>query len=249
MQITLKATLISCALLVIPALTNASVIVNYNADAVAGQAAFISSLSGPVVVENFDGLADASAANGGSHQNSWESHAASYATNVGTFSLVTAGQGGSNLYNNHIMIESAATGEYGRETLSTYDRDLWLDSNDAREISWAFDNPQTNGMNAFGFLIADAADVGATLKLLFEDNSQSDSFTISPYLQSGNLGYVSVSSSMNIIGATLSFINSKGNDGWGIDDIVVGRLPEPGSILLLALGLLSLGIARKQAAR
>lgn len=242
----LKSALVGGALIA-SSLASASVVVNYNSNAAAGEAAFMAFLAGPTVVENFDSLGGATVDNG-TDQGSWENRASSFSTNVGTFSLITAGNGGANLHNNELMIESAETGEFGREALSTYTGDLWLDSNDARKVSWVFDNSATTGMNAFGFYMADASDVGATLTLLFDDGTYSDSFTISPYLASGNMGYVSVMSTMTIQGATLSFNNSNGNDGWGIDDITVGRLPEPGTFLLLGLGLLGLGAARRRQA-
>lgn len=242
----IKSALVGGALIA-SSLASASVVVNYNSNAAAGEAAFMAFLAGPTVVENFDSLGGATVDNG-TDQGSWENRAASFSTNVGTFSLITAGNGGANLHNNELMIESAETGEFGREALSNYTGDLWLDSNDARKVSWNFDNSATTGMNAFGFFMADASDVGATLTLLFDDGTYSDSFTISPYLASGNMGYVSVMSSMTIQGATLSFNNSNGNDGWGIDDITVGRLPEPGTFLLLGLGLLGLGAARRRQA-
>lgn len=228
-------------------LAQSAVIVNYNPDAAAGQAAFLASLSGPTVVENFDSYGGATIDNG-SYQGSWESHAATYASNVGTFQLISAGQAGSNLHNSHLMMESAETGEYGREVLSDYQGDLWLDSNDARKVAWTLDSPALTGMNAFGFFLADAADVSARLTLWFDDGDTVSSYTINPYTQSGSMGYLSVMSSMSIAGASFVFDNSTGNDGWGIDDITVGYLPEPGSLLLLGLGLLSLAVARRRAA-
>ncbi|UTA47358.1 PEP-CTERM sorting domain-containing protein [Simiduia sp. 21SJ11W-1] len=238
-------TALASGALIASSLASASVVVNYNSNAAAGEAAFMAFLAGPTVVEDFNSLGTAPTY-GTTDQNSWEDHAASYSTNVGTFALITAGQAGSNLHNNHLMIESSRTGEYGREALASDAQDLWLDSNDARQVTWTFDNPATAGMNAFGFFMADASDVGATLTLMFDDGTYSDSYVISPYLASGNMGYVSVKSSMSIMGATLSFNNSNGNDGWGIDDVTVGRLPEPGTFLLLGLGLLGLGAARRR---
>lgn len=237
--------LLICSSLTLGNIAQASVIVNYNPDATAGETAFLAMLSGPTVVENFDGLGGARVDNG-TDQNSWESHANAYVTNVGTFTLDTAGQGGSNLHNTHLMIESQATGEYGRQVLATDRNDFWLDSNDARKVTWTLSNALA-GMNAFGFFLADAADIGARLTLWFDDGSFDSSYTINPYTQSGSMGYVSVISSMSIVGASLTFDNSTGNDGWGIDDITVGTVSEPGSILLLSLGLLGLGLARRRA--
>ncbi len=244
----IKSALIGGALFA-SSLASASVVVNYDSNAAAGEAAFMAFLAGPTVVEDFDSLGGAAVISGSGlahHQTSWENKASTFNTNVGQFTLTEAGQSTGNPHNDELMIESKNTGEHGRQSLSTYNGDLWLDSNDAKKVEWLFNNPATAGMNAFGFYIADASDVGATLTLLFDDGSYSDSYVISPYTANGNLGYVSVKSSMNILGATLTFNNSTGGDGWGIDDVTVGRLPEPGTVLLLGLGLLGLGAARRR---
>jgi hypothetical protein len=36
------------------------------------------------------------------------------------------------------------------------------------------------------------------------------------------------------------------NDGYGIDDVTVGRVPEPGTLALLGLGLLGVGLMRRR---
>jgi hypothetical protein len=131
--------------------------------------------------------------------------------------------------------------------LATSKSDLWLDSNDAKKVEWSFGAPLKGSFNAFGFYIADATDKGATLTLKFQDGSWSTtSITIPAFQSNGNLGYVSVYSSSNIVGGKLSFLNSTGGDGWGIDDITIGSVPEPGALMLMGLGLLGLGAARRR---
>ena len=252
MNTLLKSLIAGTAL--IAATSQAGVVVTFDSGTAAAESAFTSKLTNKVT-ENFDALGtNPQYVTTGSlthkEQWSWENHASSFVTNVGTFKLVTAGQGpvaGDNVNNKELNIESANTGEYGRESLSTHDGDLWLDSNDAKLVTWTFGAPLAGEFNAFGFYIADATDRGATLTLKFKDGTSSTTqITIPAFQANGNLGYVSIVSSESILGGVLSFVNSTGADGWGIDDITVGYVPEPGALMLMGLGLLGLGAARRR---
>jgi hypothetical protein len=58
---------------------------------------------------------------------------------------------------------------------------------------------------------------------------------------------------VNVTGDTLlkeNFNLDRGtSEGWGLNGKIVGTLPEPGTLLLMGLGLLGLGLARRRAAR
>ncbi len=215
------------------------------------------------VAEDFNNLGvqgtgsqyDASGGQAG-QQLSWEDSSSVFSTKVGTFSLVEAGQ--TYTHNDlaaddgdNLKIESTNTGEFSRQVLANDGaEDFWLDSNDAREVTWNLTSASLVGKNydAFGFYIADPADIAASLTLTFVDGSSS-SATI-PFEQlNGSLAYVTVKSDMTIVGGTMTFDNSASNDGWGIDDVTVGKLPEPGTLVLMGLGLLGLGAARRRAAK
>ena len=105
-------------------------------------------------------------------------------------------------------------------------------SNDAKLVTWTIGAPLTGSFNAFGFYISDATDQGATLTLNFS-NGTSAQVVLPSFSTNGNVGYVTVKTDMGIVGGVLDFINSNGTDGWGIDDVTVGRVPEPSTLLLI----------------
>lgn len=231
-----------------------------NATAADG-ANFVGSLHHVVAAEDFENFADlgglkdggVAVDDNGKYQSSWEARSESgyIDTKVGKFSIPAGGAGwggSSNPFNTELMIESSATGEYGREDYDDADG-FWLDSNDAKLVTWDFTKPAGGSFNAVGFYLSDAADVGATLTLEFDDGTVWTSDPISGQ-SSGNLKFVSITSQTNILGGSLTFNNNgKTNDGWGIDNVTLGKVPEPGTLLLMGLGLLGLGAARRRAAK
>src|SRR5690606_15204625 len=178
---TLLKTLMAAGVLTVAASVTAAPIVNISYDP-AAEANFWAILNGPVVTENFDGLGDPLVADyDGYEQSKWENRSPSFETAVGTFALVTAGQGGTNEHNDQLMIESALTGEFGRTGLSDGTAtDFWLDSNDAREVTWTLGAPLTGNFNAIGFYLGDPSDVSARFTLTFADGTDSGELVILP---------------------------------------------------------------------
>lgn len=241
---TFAKTLLAGGALAFAGLTQAATITVYD-DAAAGESAFLSSLYSVKATEDFNGLGGAPIYVG-TDEEKWENSAVDFSTAVGKFEMTAPGQ--NTPLQNELKIESEKTGESGRELPAG---DFWLDSNDATEVKWTLGAPLTGKFNAFGFYLYDASDISADLTLTLADNSLV-TLAIEQVLYpepNGNSKYISVVANQNILDATLTFAASTNYDGWGIDNVTVGHLPEPGTLLLMGLGLLGLGAARRRAAK
>lgn len=257
----LKSVLSGLALAVAASSAQSAAIINVTSGSAAALASvesdFITSLFSSTT-ETFDGWTSTTTGPYGGTSATWQSEwidaAATLSTSVGDFSLTAAGQASGNPSNDKLMIESNKTGEFGREILASGDGDFWLDSNDAKSVDWTI--AADASYDALGFYLADINDQGARIKLSFANGTTSE-YQVGSFAPSASLFYTTIVSDVAITGATLTFANCVStsncsnldpNDGWGIDDITVGKVPEPATIALMGLGLAGLGFARRRKA-
>jgi PEP-CTERM motif len=194
----------------------------------ASESSFVASL-GSYTQENFNALP--------------QSTAPSVSSAVGTFTSTTPGQQG--------QIISIASGDISGRGLVPFTGNF-VESRDSVGVSWV----ATLGgalFDAIGFYIQDAGDQGALLNLKANDGSGATSVTVQG--ANGNTKYVVVTFDHLVSQVAFDFVNTGANiaaDGWGLDNVTIGRLlgsgggdapiPEPASLMTLASGLLGLGV-------
>ena len=185
--------------------------------------------------------------------------AKSFATNVGTFSANGAAGTGNcagKVNNKCENLNIRAAGSHANQGRfnTTPGGKNWLDSNDISEVKWDISSVLFGGKaDAFGFMVMDPSDVGATFKITLVDGSTlTQLLKVDPKISNATLYYVSVISPIAISGMSVTFSNSGKqitNDGFGIDDVTLGvvAVPEPSTLVLLGFGLLAMGlIARRR---
>lgn len=199
---------------------------------------------GNAVVEDFETYSEGNVANG-------------FSTSVGTFStLGGTGSGatvtGADFANDGSLLAIRDGNVYGRSSttsaLSGNSADnKFLDSNDTYGIRW--DVSLGGSMfNRLALTLSDAADVGATLRVMV-----GDVFYDLSLLSNGSRQIVDIGLGDAVSSATIFFGNYRNgqyklNDGFSIDDIAVSEVPLPASALLLLAGLGGLGVMRRRKA-
>jgi hypothetical protein len=176
----------------------------------------------------------------------------SISTTVGGFTSVKQGTGGA-CNNAHMgyscdaglaVLDGTKNPFSGRFNTTPTGGNNWLDSFDAMDFLFEV----ADGNNAVGFFITDPNDAGGRFDFFTSDGSVSldidDIFGKS--LGSGAVFYVSFTSVLDIESIRITTGNEDPNDGFGIDGVTVGRVPEPGTLALLGLGLLGIGLMRRR---
>lgn len=205
------------------------------------------------ITEDFNGFDLGNGVYTGGQQAEFVDKNSEYNTAVGMFKMVLPEESpeSADRFIDELMIESTATGEFGRD-ISKSDDDFWLDSNDAAEVSWDISGVNTS-FNSLGFFIADANDNGARLVFRFTDGSTAEqSISLSSGgLSNGNVAYITLVSSMSIADARIIFDNNgdstrKPNDGWSLDNASIAEVSAPATIALLGMAILALVSIRRR---
>jgi len=131
---------------------------------------------------------------------------------------------------------------YGRFN-TTPGGSLWWDTSSPVNIEFA------TPVSAFGFYATDLGDFGAKLTVTLANSSGSKSFDVPNTTggAEGSLlfwGFIDTSAKYQ----SISFASGGGlkPDFFGLDDLVIGSVPEPASPALFGLGLAGLAVARRR---
>ncbi|MCP1677166.1 hypothetical protein J2T57_004340 [Natronocella acetinitrilica] len=168
-------------------------------------------------------------------------------TSVGDFTQVQAGSGGiCEQYNScsGLLILDNASSEYGGR-FNTTDKpgSQWLDSNDSRELLFE----PIGGVNSVGFFITDPNDAGGLFDFTLTDGTSTSLFIKDLFegsMGNGKVFYLTFFASSDI--SSIKIATNNRDDGFGIDDVTVGRVPEPATLGMLGLGLIGLAAAARR---
>ncbi|SDW59582.1 MULTISPECIES: PEP-CTERM sorting domain-containing protein [Marinobacter] len=199
----------------------------------AAEAQFLSYLQGDSIIkEGFEGFAD------GLQQNS-------LVTAVGVFTQTVAGGDPVNSLcapncADGVAVLSDVTSPFNGRFAAPDEagNNQWLDSFDSEVMTLTV----ADGVNAIGFYITDPNDIDGRMSVGGVDFSFADIF--GQFNGDGEVYYISLYDEAGL-GDIVFYANSN-NDGFGIDSVTIGKVPEPGTLALMGLGLAGLGLTRRR---
>ena len=160
---------------------------------------------------------------------------------VGSFTRVTPGTGGLCDKGSYscaaglAVLDESTTPFKGRFDVSP---DNWLDSMDAMEMKIA----PAAGFDSIGFYMTDPNDAGGRFSIGGIDFSFLDVFGSA--LGNGKVFYITLFDNNGL--GDISIFSNNADDGYGLDNVTVANVAEPGTLALLALGIVGLGMARRR---
>lgn len=197
----------------------------------AAEAAFLGNLNAGYMTETFDSGYAVGA----------QSMTVTSLAGVGSFTMNVAGTGGAcdtSPYSCNAglaVLDSVSSPYSGRFDVSP---DNWLDSMDAQKMTIS----PAGGYTAMGFYMTDPNDSGGRFSIGGVDFSFADIF--GSFLGNGKIFYISLYDDNGL--GDLSIYANSSNDGYGLDNVTIGTVPEPGTLALMGLGLVGLVLVRSR---
>lgn len=174
-------------------------------------------------------------------------------TQVGSFSTLGGKGSGHSVINGGSGLEvrddnSMNWGRYDADkTASNAVGGKWLDSNDTLGMKWKISG--VGKFNAVSFYVIDAADAGAKFSIKVGETLFSQILGGSGKTANGNIQLVTILLPQAVTNLTVQLMNSKLNDGFGIDGATVANvapIPVPPAAALLVTGIVAMGALRRR---